>query len=369
MPRDHPIPTLSICIPTFNGARLLKVTLEAVLPQASALAGSVEVVVVDDVSPDDTPRVVEDLRRLGPFRYIRNAGNLGIIRNEIDAVVEHARGEFVWAWNQHCLIRPGAIGRLLGVLSRQSHLDAIYVNFRCARFPDDWPAAAQGGYDGPYDYLANRDCQDRPVERWDDLLDADNALGTQSYAHIARRAIWIQYWRGRTIGTTFSNADTTYPHTCTVAAAMFGKPSYYVGDPVLTIYNGAQTWGDLKSRARVLLRGYPDLMDRYRRLGWTEARLSRPRASGLLAARAVMTELLRERTPDSTRFLTTYLRRYWRRQGTLYTFWQAFLESDCCWPARAATRCAAGLQDAYRYTFYNCRPARWVRARREGRRA
>ena len=45
MPEDGTTPLLSICIPTYKGAHYLKVTLEAVLPQAAQLGHSVEVVV------------------------------------------------------------------------------------------------------------------------------------------------------------------------------------------------------------------------------------------------------------------------------------------------------------------------------------
>jgi len=359
-------PLLSICIPAYNGAKYLRVTLEALLPQALRTGGDVEVVVIDDASTDDTPDVVRAARRHGPVRYVRNVSNLGSARNIVNGPMQHATGEFVCVWSQHCLMYPDALQPLLNVLDRKRHLNAFTINFRCARYPEDWPEQAVGGYDGPYRYLANSDVQSRDVGRWEELLDARTAVGTQSYAHIVRRSLWIDYWNVRLaeadFTSVFTSALTTYPHACVVATAMFGQPTYYVGAPVLTIFNGAQWWGSFPTRARAYLRGYPELIYIYRRLGWSGRKLKEAQAWGSLQAGKIMTELFRDWRPAEGRILITYLRKYWRYRGVLKALWNAFIESECCWTARFLPRCGATLNAIYRYCFCNCRPARWARA-------
>lgn len=364
MPENSTAPLLSICIPTYKGAHYLKVTLEAVLPQAAQLGHSVEVVVLDDVSPDDTLAVAHDAQRHGPFRYLRNETNLGIVKNEVYGVLRHVRGEFVWVWNQHCLLHPGALARVLAVVKQQRHLEALYANFRCAHYPEDWPQAAVGGYSGPYHYNSNADLQDRPVERWEELLNTASSLCTQSQVHIVRRTVWQKYWEGRTAGSDFSDALTTYPHTCTVAESMFGKPSYYIGEPVITTFMGAQTWGSLASRSRLWLQGFPDLLRRYQRLGWPREKVLQAQEYGSIYAGKVLVDVFQNWAPEHRQLVFQYVRRYWRYRGVLRAVWRAFLESQCCWLARAMTRTGTALRRWHRYWFYNCRPARWIRGRR-----
>ena len=353
-------PLLSICIPAYNGARYLRVMLEALLPQVRLAGGAAEVVVIDDASTDDTGEVVQAAERHGPVRYVRNATNGGSARNIVKGPVELATGEFVCVWSQHCLIYPGALPKLLQVLEEKRHLDALYINFRCAKYPQDWPNQAEGGYGGAYDYIANLDLQSHDVVRWETLLDTRSAFCTQSYAHIAKRAVWVSYWRYRPIDADFTSVYTTYPHTCTVAENLFGRPTYYVGEPVLTIFNGAQWWSSLKSRTRVYLRGYPELLQLYQRLGWSGQPLREAQALGSGMAESIMKDLFQEWRTEEGRLLLRYLWKYWYHQGTLRSLWHAFIESECCWLSRFLPRCQRALEKAYRYCFHQCRPARWV---------
>ncbi len=53
------VPVVSVIIPTFNRAAMLREALESVFAQEGAGAGfTMEVIVVDDASSDDTPAVV-----------------------------------------------------------------------------------------------------------------------------------------------------------------------------------------------------------------------------------------------------------------------------------------------------------------------
>lgn len=61
-------PWISVVIPTYNRANLLRGTLEALTAQRMP-AGTVEVIVADDGSSDDTPDVVHDFTRRLALRY------------------------------------------------------------------------------------------------------------------------------------------------------------------------------------------------------------------------------------------------------------------------------------------------------------
>jgi len=364
MAQSQPSPLLSICIPAYNGAHYLARLLEALLPQALEAGSEVEVFVIDDASTDNTREVVAAARRHGPVRYVRNPVNLRSARNIVKGPVELATGEFVWGLSQHCLIHPGALGKLLSILRAHRHLNGFYVNFHAADYPQDWPQEAVGGHTGFYRHLHKNDLESREVEQWEDLLEPKKYVnGTQCYVHILRRSLWKNYWADRTIGDDFTSVQTTFPHTCTVAESLFGKPAYYIGEPLFTMFNGAQWWGSLKTRSRVYLVGFPQLIQLYRSLGWDRAKLGEGQEHSSQFAYRIMVEIFPNWPREVRRLVFRYLWKYWYYRGTLRVLWRAFLDSQCCWLARFLPRCGARLARIYRYCFCNCRPARWVRAR------
>ena len=104
---------LSICIPTYNFGAYIGPTLESILPQ---LVDGVEVVVLDGGSTDDTSDVVESFSRRNPaVRYIRQDERGGIDR-DMARTVELAGGEYCWIFCADDLMKPGAVGRVLGLL-------------------------------------------------------------------------------------------------------------------------------------------------------------------------------------------------------------------------------------------------------------
>jgi glycosyltransferase involved in cell wall biosynthesis len=355
-------PLLSICLATYNASHLLRVTLGAVLPQVAAAAGRVELLVVDDASTDNTPKVIKEARSLGPLRYIRNEKNLGVNGNLVHGPSCHAQGRYVWVWNQHCLIRPGMLGHLLSVLEDHPELEVFYGNFRCATYPDDWPEQAVGGYDGVFRYLSNPDLRDRRIERWQDLLDSRTCVCTQSYAHIARREIWTNYWRNHHIGESFRNALSSYPHTCMLVESVFNQPSCYIGSPLITIFNGAQSWSALQSRAGVYLRGYPELVDLLRRRKWRGRRLADAQRWGAAFSGQVIKQALMENRKDVLRMIPAYLLRYGFQRGVASSSLRALIEARCPEVIHASSAIRDSILSFHAYLFHNCRPARWWRS-------
>jgi abequosyltransferase len=130
-------PLLTIAIPTFNRCGVLRqllVSLSAQVPDD----GSVEVLVSDNASPDDTSRVVEDARQKGlRVEYIRNAKNVGADGNFLQCY-ERAAGRYIWIFSDDDLLRPGALGEILNYLSREEY-DLVYVS--SAGFAGDPPEA------------------------------------------------------------------------------------------------------------------------------------------------------------------------------------------------------------------------------------
>lgn len=106
-------PLLSICIPTYNRAGYLGRCLESIRIQLAGndfLDKSVEIVISDNCSPDNTSSVVENYKKyFHNIRYSVNEKNLGFDLNVL-AAVKNATGKYCWYMGDDDIIVNGAIG-------------------------------------------------------------------------------------------------------------------------------------------------------------------------------------------------------------------------------------------------------------------
>ncbi len=107
-------PLLTIAIPTYNRSNYLRMTLEQLASQlCNVPPGTVEVLVSDNCSPDDTGEVVKSLTSdLMPIRYIRNETNLGWALNFAQAF-DMAKGKYILMSGDDDLLVDGALELLL----------------------------------------------------------------------------------------------------------------------------------------------------------------------------------------------------------------------------------------------------------------
>jgi glycosyltransferase involved in cell wall biosynthesis len=115
-------PLFSVCIPNFNYARYLRVTLESVLQQSES---DFEIIVADNASTDDSVAVVasfDDPRIV----LVRNAINVGFAAN-IDRACEPARGRFRIVLSSDDIMLPGALARYRDILLAQPDPDACVL--------------------------------------------------------------------------------------------------------------------------------------------------------------------------------------------------------------------------------------------------
>jgi glycosyltransferase involved in cell wall biosynthesis len=239
--------------------------LECLLPQTELFKEKVEVIISDNCSTDDTGKLLKELAARFTFKSFRRSNNIGVIANIVQSASELASGEFIWLLGDHNLVAKGGIEHLVSVLEKNSSLDILYSNFRCAKYPEHWPERVQEGYDGPFDYYNKKDFEEYSIPKWHNLISGSTALCTQLYAHIVKSQIWKSYWKGRPIPDPYISAIGTYPHTYMLAQTVFNQPSYYIGRPLITIFNGAQHWGDLDVKAKVYTLGLPELIREFQK--------------------------------------------------------------------------------------------------------
>jgi len=101
-------PPVSVCIPVYNGAAFIAAAVESVLKQTF---GEFELIVLDNASTDETPRILaqfDDAR----LRIIRHASNIGASAN-FNAALNEARGEWVKILCADDLLYPGCLEQQL----------------------------------------------------------------------------------------------------------------------------------------------------------------------------------------------------------------------------------------------------------------
>lgn len=108
---------VSICIPTYNGARYLAACLDSVLNQTYK---DIEILAVDDGSMDATLEILERYAASDQkIRLVRNEHNLGLVGNW-NRCIELARGEWIKFVFQDDLIAPTCLERLLATAREQA---------------------------------------------------------------------------------------------------------------------------------------------------------------------------------------------------------------------------------------------------------
>lgn len=354
-------PLLSICIPTYNRSSFLHVMLQALLPQVSECGDQAEVLVIDNASTDKTPTVVELSRSLGPIRFVRNDVNIGPIKNVVKGPAELAKGEFVWILGDHNLVVPNGIRKLLSTISSRRELDVFSVNYRVAVYPDNWPHSAIGGHDGIFHHRGGESQDHRYVEEWKDLVSSQNAACTAVYAHIVRTSVWQQYWKDQTLSAPYLDGISTYPHTWMLVERLFRSPAYYVGSDLLTIFVGAQSWGNPETQAKVYLRGLPDLIERYRGAGLEKTSLQAV-INGFCVpeTRRVLVSVFK--TCGIARYLPMVTKACMRYPYLVPVVFDSWVESKCGLLSRGVGSIRTALGNRHSWWIFNCRPMRWYRS-------
>lgn len=119
-------PWLSILLPVYRVEPYLLACAESILCQADE---GVELVFVDDASPDGSAALIERLQaRDARVRLLRQERNQGVsaARNRL---LDAARGDYLWFVDPDDLMEAGAIARLRNLIEQQSP-DLVMCDFR-----------------------------------------------------------------------------------------------------------------------------------------------------------------------------------------------------------------------------------------------
>jgi len=117
-------PLVSIVLPTYNGSRYLRKSIESCLKQTYH---NIEVVVVDDCSTDTTPAIVKSFQD-PRLHYHRNIKNQRLPRS-LNIGFTRAKGEYLTWTSDDNEYSPEAIQEMLSVLEKNPDADFVYADY------------------------------------------------------------------------------------------------------------------------------------------------------------------------------------------------------------------------------------------------
>jgi len=123
---------ISICIPTYNGAKVIAKTLDSIIQDANKIENInaiIEIVLTDDCSSDETLIVISSYA--AKYEYVKvfkNEINLGMDGN-FKKTALNAEGKYVWYSGQDDIFLEGALSYVYEALKNNPDLGVININF------------------------------------------------------------------------------------------------------------------------------------------------------------------------------------------------------------------------------------------------
>lgn len=117
-------PLVSIVLPTYKRAQVLPNAIRSILNQTYT---NLELIIVDDNSPDDTPEIVKSFSD-ERIRYVRNEPNLKLPR-ALNKGFSLARGAYLTWTSDDNLFAENAIEKMVGALQADGDCDFVYADY------------------------------------------------------------------------------------------------------------------------------------------------------------------------------------------------------------------------------------------------
>lgn len=129
-------PLLTIAVPTYNRSEYLRRSLESIITQileADTFAESIELIVSDNCSTDDTAEVVKNLSsRYSFIKYNKNDENGGPDKNFLKCILL-AKGKFTYLIGDDDILLPNSLNRIVDAVKENQSSSIIMINgFRSA---------------------------------------------------------------------------------------------------------------------------------------------------------------------------------------------------------------------------------------------
>lgn len=114
------VPILTICIPTYNRANCLEQQLIRLQELDEVSRQSIEIIVSDNCSKDDTPKIAQKFSETLNFTYLRNQENLGPDGNFLQCF-QKSSGRYIWLLGDDDYLCTKHIPELLAILEENKY--------------------------------------------------------------------------------------------------------------------------------------------------------------------------------------------------------------------------------------------------------
>lgn len=291
-------PLLSVCISTYNRAGWLRASLENIARQLPAARGDIEVLVVDNASPDDTPAVCAAFSHRPDFRFIRNRVNVGMLGN-LAVTAQHARGDYVWILGDDDLTRDGAIDKVVDVLHRHPAVELVYMNYgytseAAPANVEDFPAFLNG-------FNVLQEAGPDELGTVASIAAKTENFYTAIYSHVYRRDHALRAYCQDTSGRTFATMRSCIPTSAYVLSEMASAPAYWIGEQMLVV-NSNVSWAAYGPMLD--LEHLPESWDMAERIGCPRKDVDQRRANRLWLVELMWRQLFEDDKAGNSNYIS-----------------------------------------------------------------
>ena len=116
-------PTVSVCMPVYNGSAYIAESIESVLAQTYK---DFCLIISDNCSTDGTADIIRKFKD-SRIRYVRNEKNLGLVGNH-NRCIELSETKYVNIWHDDDIMLPENLEKKISVLEKNNHVGLIFSN-------------------------------------------------------------------------------------------------------------------------------------------------------------------------------------------------------------------------------------------------
>jgi glycosyltransferase involved in cell wall biosynthesis len=229
---------LSICIPTYNGADRLKISLLAILKQVENYQDKIEVIVSDNASTDNTQVFLSEFKKKYPFlKIFRNKKNLGFNLNIFKLSDNYANGKYFWLIGDDDVIDFDAVDLIKSILENNKSISFLGLNFRIMPLKDILEFKKTGVDNNvesmKMSNLINNQCR------------TENLLATFMSCNIILLDRFKNYNKTIFSSNSWDNYKSLFPHTHVVASTIKSDDDvFYISNPLISVIHHEKEWDD-----------------------------------------------------------------------------------------------------------------------------
>lgn len=231
-------PILSICIPTYNRADKLFLSLGKILASATLHSHKIEVIVSDNASQDSTPNIIANLKKQYPFlKTYRNPENLGFNRNFFALTDKYATGKYLWVIGDDDFLDSDAIDTVIDLIEQNPVVAFIGLNFRL--LPINEASIYKKEQISIKIELTN-------VERAIEMqARPENMLATFLSCNIVQRVKFASFDKSIFSSESWDNYMSVFPHSYMLAKSISSKNiGAYISTPLISVCIHQKAWDD-----------------------------------------------------------------------------------------------------------------------------